>query len=200
MVRGSNVPLYVIVEAPGRDTGILLDRLSEGGRLPPLEPEGHPTGDHVPTQPASRGSALPQPSITLMNDQNLTQTFSGRLNLGASTLLTRRTVASSTPKCRPIPTKNDPRRRRGFHCGFRPGRTTKCSVAPVPHGTRSYSPTVSHGGSCFGGTPPVVPQHEKLWQSLEHHAEWLGLKFIRAEMDWRQWQPEKSRFPGTRPR
>ncbi len=60
-------------------------------------------------------------------------------------------------------------------------------------------PTVSHGGSAFGGSPPVIPQHEPLWTSIERHAEWLGLKFIRAEMDWRQWQPEKGRLTWDSP-
>jgi hypothetical protein len=60
-------------------------------------------------------------------------------------------------------------------------------------------PPVSHGGSAFDGTPPVIPRHEKLWKSLEHQAEWLGLKFVRAEMDWRQWQPEKGRFTWDSP-
>lgn len=55
-------------------------------------------------------------------------------------------------------------------------------------------PTVSHGGSAFGASPPVVPEHEALWQSMESHAEWLALKFIRAEMDWRQWQPQPGQF------
>jgi hypothetical protein len=55
-------------------------------------------------------------------------------------------------------------------------------------------PPVSHGGSAFGGTPPNTPEHEQFWASLERHAEWLGLKFIRAEMDWRQWQPERGLF------
>lgn len=60
-------------------------------------------------------------------------------------------------------------------------------------------PPVSHGGSAFGGTPPVTPQHEMLWSSLEQHAAWLALKFIRAEMDWRQWQPERGRFTWDSP-
>jgi len=55
-------------------------------------------------------------------------------------------------------------------------------------------PTVSHGGSGFGATPPVTPQHERLWASLEREASWLALKFIRAEMDWRQWQPSRGVF------
>jgi len=60
-------------------------------------------------------------------------------------------------------------------------------------------PPVSHGGSAFGGAPPVTPQHEKLWLSLEKQAAWLGLKFIRAEMDWRQWQPDHGRFTWDSP-
>ncbi|MBI2516318.1 MAG: hypothetical protein HYV95_05325 [Opitutae bacterium] len=60
-------------------------------------------------------------------------------------------------------------------------------------------PTVSHGGSAFGGTPPVTAAHEGLWRSLERQAAWLGLKFIRAEMDWRQWQPQRGVFTWTSP-
>ena len=60
-------------------------------------------------------------------------------------------------------------------------------------------PPVSHGGSAFGGNPPVIPRHEKLWQSIEQQAEWLGLKFIRAEMDWRQWQPKPGHFTWDSP-
>ncbi len=52
-------------------------------------------------------------------------------------------------------------------------------------------PTLGHGGSAFGGTPPVLPQYENLWQSLEQHAAWLGLKFIRAEIDWKCWLPQR---------
>ena len=53
--------------------------------------------------------------------------------------------------------------------------------------------------SAFGGSPPVVLQHERLWASMEKQAEWLGLKFIRAEMDWRQWQPEKGKLTWDSP-
>lgn len=60
-------------------------------------------------------------------------------------------------------------------------------------------PTVGHGGSGFGGTPPVNSRHIALWRSLERHAEWLGLKFLRAEMDWRQWQPARNRFTWDSP-
>jgi glucokinase len=60
-------------------------------------------------------------------------------------------------------------------------------------------PTISHGGSAFGGTPPVTPAHERLWGSLERQAAWLGIKFIRAEMDWRQWQPQPGVFTWLSP-
>ena len=42
-------------------------------------------------------------------------------------------------------------------------------------------------------------QHERLWVSMEKQAEWLGLKFIRAEMDWRQWQPQKGQLTWDSP-
>jgi hypothetical protein len=60
-------------------------------------------------------------------------------------------------------------------------------------------PTVGHGGSAFGGTPPIVPRHEKLWSSLEQHADWLALKFIRLEMDWRQFEPRRNEFTWDSP-
>lgn len=60
-------------------------------------------------------------------------------------------------------------------------------------------PTVGHGGSAFGGNPPVVATHERMWQSLERQAAWLGLKFIRAEMDWAQWQPAAGTFTWESP-
>jgi hypothetical protein len=60
-------------------------------------------------------------------------------------------------------------------------------------------PPVSHGGSAFGGSPPASSRHEKLWQSIEKQADWLALKFIRAEMDWRQWQPERGRYTWDSP-
>ncbi|MBN2294043.1 MAG: cellulase family glycosylhydrolase [Pirellulales bacterium] len=60
-------------------------------------------------------------------------------------------------------------------------------------------PTVGHGGSAFGGTPPVVPRHKKLWDSVERHADWLALKFIRLEMDWRQFEPRRGEFTWDSP-
>ena len=60
-------------------------------------------------------------------------------------------------------------------------------------------PTVGWGGSAYGGSPPIIPRHEKLWTSLERHADWLALKFIRLEMDWRQFEPSKNEFTWDSP-
>ncbi|MFI5361422.1 MAG: hypothetical protein ACHQ49_05590, partial [Elusimicrobiota bacterium] len=60
-------------------------------------------------------------------------------------------------------------------------------------------PTVGPGGSAFGGSPPVMPRREKLWSSMEREADRLDLKFIRAEIGWRQWQPQKGRFTWDSP-
>jgi len=50
-------------------------------------------------------------------------------------------------------------------------------------------PTAAHGGSGFGGSPPVLPIYEGLWQSIEEQATTIGLKFIRAEFSWAGIQP-----------
>ena len=60
-------------------------------------------------------------------------------------------------------------------------------------------PTVGWGGSAYGGCPPVIPRHEKLWTSLERHADWLALKFIRLEMDWRQFESRRDEFTWDSP-
>jgi hypothetical protein len=52
-------------------------------------------------------------------------------------------------------------------------------------------PSVGQGGSAFGGTPPAVARHERAWETLEEAACWYGLKFLRAEFEWRQFEPEK---------
>jgi hypothetical protein len=47
-------------------------------------------------------------------------------------------------------------------------------------------------GSAHGGNPPV--SDERAWQQLERHARWLGLDFLRVEIDQRMYQPERDRF------
>ncbi|MDR1279324.1 MAG: hypothetical protein LBK99_00690 [Opitutaceae bacterium] len=58
---------------------------------------------------------------------------------------------------------------------------------------------VGHGGSAFGGQPPVLPVHEPLWKSIEAHADWLRLRFIRLEFEWRQFEPRRGEFTWDSP-
>lgn len=51
----------------------------------------------------------------------------------------------------------------------------------------------------MGGCPPVIERHEGLWKSIEHHAEWLGLKYIRLEMAWRQFEPLQGQYDWSSP-
>ena len=60
-------------------------------------------------------------------------------------------------------------------------------------------PTVSHGGSAFGGSPPVVLQHERLWASMEKQGGVARIEIICAEIDWCQWQPEKGKLTWDSP-
>lgn len=56
-----------------------------------------------------------------------------------------------------------------------------------------------HGGSAFGGQPPVLPMHERLWKSIEAHADFLRLRFIRLEFEWRQFEPKRGDFTWDSP-
>jgi hypothetical protein len=47
-------------------------------------------------------------------------------------------------------------------------------------------------GSAYGGNPAVSDR--RAWLQLERHARWLGLDFVRVELDQRMYQPERERF------
>ena len=49
-------------------------------------------------------------------------------------------------------------------------------------------------GSGFGGNPPLRPGYEPAWSDLLHHARWLGLDFIRVEIDMRMYHPRRDEF------
>lgn len=49
-------------------------------------------------------------------------------------------------------------------------------------------------GSVFGGNPPPRPEYDGAWDDLLRHARWLGLDFIRVEIDMRMYHPERDRF------
>jgi hypothetical protein len=47
-------------------------------------------------------------------------------------------------------------------------------------------------GSAWGGNPPA--SDERAWAQLAGHARWLGLDFVRVEIDQRMYEPERDRF------
>jgi len=49
-------------------------------------------------------------------------------------------------------------------------------------------------GSAFGGNPPLTPKYEPAWNDLVHQAKWLGLDFIRVEIDLRMYNPQRGVF------
>jgi len=53
---------------------------------------------------------------------------------------------------------------------------------------RSTSPR----GSAWGGNPPL--ENAAAWEDLYRHARWLGLSFLRVEIDQRLYEPERGRF------
>jgi hypothetical protein len=47
-------------------------------------------------------------------------------------------------------------------------------------------------GSGWGGNPPLA--YAEAWNDLRYHARWLGLDFIRVEIDMRMYEPERGKF------
>ncbi|HTS69162.1 MAG TPA: hypothetical protein VMO17_09260 [Terriglobia bacterium] len=47
-------------------------------------------------------------------------------------------------------------------------------------------------GSGWGGNPPL--EYTEAWSDLSRHARWLGLDFIRVEIDMRMYEPERGKF------
>jgi hypothetical protein len=50
----------------------------------------------------------------------------------------------------------------------------------------------SHGGSAWGANPPAEDTHA--WRQIWRHADWLGLDFVRVELEQRMFEPEQGRF------
>ncbi len=55
----------------------------------------------------------------------------------------------------------------------------------------------AHGGSAWGGHPPAGDSAR--WKQIERHADWLGLDFVRVEVEQRMWEPERDRFTWDAP-
>ena len=47
-------------------------------------------------------------------------------------------------------------------------------------------------GSGWGGNPPLA--YTEAWDDLRYHARWLGLDFVRVEIDMRMYEPERGKF------
>jgi hypothetical protein len=52
--------------------------------------------------------------------------------------------------------------------------------------------TVSPRGSAWGGNPPL--SDIRAWNQVYEHARWLGLDFLRVELDQRMYEPQRNRF------
>jgi len=55
----------------------------------------------------------------------------------------------------------------------------------------------SHGGSAWGGNPAA--SDEERWRQLEAHADWLGLDWLRVEVEQRMYEPEEGVFDWDNP-
>ena len=55
----------------------------------------------------------------------------------------------------------------------------------------------SHGGSAWGANPPA--ENNRAWRQIYGHADWLGLDFVRVELEQRMFQPEPERFTWDSP-
>ncbi len=55
-----------------------------------------------------------------------------------------------------------------------------------------YRPGIRSRGSGWGGTPTV--DYAQAWDDLRGHARWLGLNFVRVELDMRMYQPQRGKF------
>jgi hypothetical protein len=65
----------------------------------------------------------------------------------------------------------------------------------IPLENEKYKYPVREGasrGSAWGGNPPV--SETTAWNQIKNHASWLGLNFIRVEIDQRMYEPERNQF------
>ncbi|MDQ8194765.1 hypothetical protein QEH59_10035 [Coraliomargarita sp. SDUM461004] len=79
-----------------------------------------------------------------------------------------------------------------FKLGSAPTHQMRSGVGASWHSILN-APT-GHGGSAFGGQPPLLPAHEPLWKSIESYASQLKLSLIRLEFEWQQFEPEKGAY------
>jgi hypothetical protein len=69
------------------------------------------------------------------------------------------------------------------------------AMGPVAHWYKDLSEVKvnrNSRGSGWGGNPPL--EYTDAWSDLRKHARWLGLDFIRVEIDMRMYEPERGKF------
>lgn len=54
-----------------------------------------------------------------------------------------------------------------------------------------------HGGSAWGANPPA--DDRTAWEQLYRHASWLGMDFVRVELEQRMYQPQRGKFDWDNP-
>lgn len=64
------------------------------------------------------------------------------------------------------------------------------------HAIREESPRGDRG-SAWGANPPL--ENAKAWAQVEKHASWLGLDWIRVEIDQRMYEPARGKFDWDNP-
>jgi hypothetical protein len=70
----------------------------------------------------------------------------------------------------------------------------------TPITTEAHDPVFKghqHGGSGWGGNPPA--EDAAAWQQIYRHAAWLGMDFVRVELEQRMYEPEKGKFDWDNP-
>ena len=69
------------------------------------------------------------------------------------------------------------------------------AMGPVAYWYKDLTPgrvNRNSRGSGWGGNPPL--EYTDAWGDLSKHARWLGLDFIRVEIDMRMYEPERGKF------
>lgn len=56
---------------------------------------------------------------------------------------------------------------------------------------------LSHGGSAWGANPPA--SDDRAWREICRHADWLGIDFVRVEIEQRIFEPERGKFTWDTP-
>ncbi len=75
------------------------------------------------------------------------------------------------------------------------GASWHALIHDIPLENDKYDYPVRHinpRGSAYAGNPPLTDT--AAWNQLYEHAKWLGLNFVRVEIDMRMYEPERNVF------